>query len=309
MRQTATTTWFWVRRMQHDKPGVEAVLREWVKAAPKDPDPLFQLSRISIDDDHAEAGLEFAQAASALTTDGTVQRESAQVLAAEAHFKAGHSDQATAILLPLLTASENPNTLNNAAYFLADANLDLPEAEAAERKAIAKLTAETESWTLDESAGTLLSQTSLLAASWDSLGWMLFREGKPAEAVPLIRAARLNHPDATVEKHTRELWITLGTDSPGKFLHDPDAQKSSQQLRTIDLGVSPLKGTASFKLLIADGRIDRFEANGDARLEAAGTLLRAAKPNGFVPPGSTARVYRVGIVNCVNDHCNLILQP
>ena len=80
---------------------------------------------------------------------------------------------------------------------LAEAHQQLPRAETTERAVLDQLASETRSWTGDEAMSTLRARTQLLAAAWDTMGRILFLEGKLAEAKPYIRAAWLTdmHPD------------------------------------------------------------------------------------------------------------------
>ena len=104
--------------------------------------------------------------------------------------------------------------MNDAAFELADAKQELPLDDAKERAALEKLTAETQSWTLDESAQTLRAKTSLLVASWDTMGWILFREGKAKEAKSFIEAAWANNPKAELRAHLDEVDAALGIKPP-----------------------------------------------------------------------------------------------
>jgi uncharacterized protein HemY len=62
----------------------------------------------------------------------------------------------------------------------------------------------------DAKKEVLLGQTSLLLASWDTMGWILYREGKFGEAESWLEAARLGRPDAEVLGHMAKEREALG---------------------------------------------------------------------------------------------------
>jgi hypothetical protein len=93
------------------------------------------------------------------------------------------------ILRDLVSTSEDPNQLNDAAYELADANLDLPLAEKAAHHSLELLDKLS---TNGETGTAALQRANLLTHVWDTYGWILYRENKIAEAEPWIRAAWRN---------------------------------------------------------------------------------------------------------------------
>ena len=100
--------------------------------------------------------------------------------------------------------------LNNAAYSLADASLELPLAESSTRTALNKLTEESSSWTLDEDLLMLTMKSRMIAATWDTLGWTLFREGKLNEGMSYVEASWHNWPSSETGKHVGEMLETRG---------------------------------------------------------------------------------------------------
>lgn len=109
--------------------------------------------------------------------------------------------QKTVAVKALLETTNNPLVMSNAAYELADAGQELPLDEEKVRTASEQLTKETESWMLDESPAVLKQKTSLLVASWDTMGWILYKEDRVREAASHIDAAWMNRRDAEVLKH------------------------------------------------------------------------------------------------------------
>jgi hypothetical protein len=193
---------------------------------------------------------------------------------------------------------------------LADANKELPLADSSERIALKKLTAETESWTLDEAPATLRAKTTLLLASWDTMGWILYREGKFDEAASYLEAAKLGLPGEEVKEHLTKLRAAVAASGKGNVIADPDAHKTDQQLRTIPLGPSGGRhGFAEYRLLLSHGHVERSESTDDGKLEGADGLLKAVSLARFFPADSDAKLVRQGLVNCVGGKCELVLEP
>ena len=99
----------------------------------------------------------------------------------------GKKAEALAILTPIATKSRDVGAINNAAYVLADENLDPLLAEQTARRA---LTMVQESFV--GFGGDALFRTAVLVNLWDTLGWALFRQGKFSEAESWIRPAWTN---------------------------------------------------------------------------------------------------------------------
>jgi predicted Zn-dependent protease len=118
-------------------------------------------------------------------------------------------DEAAAAAKSVLDGTEDPNLLNDAAYVLSETGRDLEYAEAASRKSIALLEEKSATISTAEVNSKAFAGASLLTASWDTLGWILFREGKPEQAAPLIRAAWLDSLHAEVGDHLGQVEQAL----------------------------------------------------------------------------------------------------
>jgi tetratricopeptide (TPR) repeat protein len=107
-------------------------------------------------------------------------------------------DEGQSILRGIIATSDDPSSLNNAAYELADASLDLPLAEKAARRSLDLLE------TLSSNSGTgkdALQRAALICDVWDTCGWILYRENKMAQAEPWVRAAWSNGGSAEEGYH------------------------------------------------------------------------------------------------------------
>lgn len=188
------------------------VLRQWVADDPENPAPVEQLVNMLVADGDAKQAVAVGEAALPHLAAGT-QTEIVQTELGAAYIKAGDKQKAVATLEAVLKNTDDAGPLNDAAYALADAGLDLPMAESSTRVALDKLGAESNAWTLDEDPNTLLTQSRLIGASWDTLGWVLYREGKLDEAESYIKAAWHDRPEAEVGEHLATIQAARGDKS------------------------------------------------------------------------------------------------
>ena len=304
-----------IQMQQRDRAGAEETLREWAKANPADPQPLMQLSGLLTLDGKFPESVQAAKDAVSRVPAGSDKHGQAVLLLGNAQMKAGMKEDGHATLRGLLQTTDDPELMNDAAFELADAKQELPLDEAKERVALDKLTTETESWTLDESAQTLRAKTSLLVASWDTMGWILFREGKPAEAKPFIEAAWMNSPKPDLKEHLDAVNAALGVKPAARYkLPKADitvtADAIGQQARTFPLGPAQgLQGVAEYRLLLSHGKVERIEPAGEKKLDGAEAMVKAADLNKLFPNGSQAKLVRGAMVNCYNGKCLLLFEP
>jgi len=193
-----------------------ASLRQWVAADPRNPDAASLLiGMLSATNDNSGA-VKVGMEALKNVDPENARLPQLQLALATVQIKANDMKAAAANLLAVLKVASDALTKNNAAYQLSLANLNLPEAEAAERSVLEELTAETRTWTLDEAPETLKKQTSLLAASWDTMGWILFNEGRIKEARTFVEASWRNQQHSEVGLHLGD--IDLADNDPNSAL-------------------------------------------------------------------------------------------
>jgi tetratricopeptide (TPR) repeat protein len=149
------------------------------------------------DHNHAEA-LIVAEGAIKDLPEDKKKDETLQLELGRAQLKAGRKDKGRTTLVALMQSSENSLILNNCAYELADAGEAVELADAATRKALGKMEDESKAWTLDEKPQVLIGQSNLILAAWDTMGWILYREGKQDQAEDYVRAAWRNRQNAEV---------------------------------------------------------------------------------------------------------------
>ena len=267
------------------------------------------------------------------------------IQAGHAEILAGKPDAGAALLHGALDGSDSPEILNDASYELADASLDLPGAESACRKALAILGKQTAAMTLAGLTTDDIQHVQLLTATWDTMGWIYFREGKTDLAESYVRAAWLTSQHAEVGDHLGQIYEKEGrlqeaantyalagaadTLSPSPEGKDDAANREKTlaakgyrpkshdggedlgKLRSVYLPrLTKDFSSADFFVLLSPGKVEdvRF-IKGDDRLKNAADLLRKANFGAQFPQGSEARLARRGILACsgVTDQCQFTL--
>ncbi len=266
---------------------------------------------------------------------------------AVALHRAHRDDEAAAILKKNLLRAHTPYDLNENAYMLSLTKQELPSAESSSRRAIDMLETDLATVTIDQADDQRFDQSDLLAASWDTLGWILFQEGKPADAEPYIRASWVNTPNIAVASHLAQVLEALGKPSDALTMNDlalgtndakrnteesaevkknaerlrkagatskvHDAVQELQQIRTFHVDKpAGTTGSATFHIEIAENRIaDANLVSGPPELGALGTKLSALKLPQALPPGSNAHLFRDGILFCSagTTSCEFVLSP
>jgi tetratricopeptide (TPR) repeat protein len=185
-------------------------LEKWAEAQKDSPRPASMLAAMLLEDEDPAGAVAVAEAAVARLPDDAKKDQELQLLLGRAQMKAGMKDKGDATLLALMQSTEDPGVMNDSAYELAVAGRELPLAEASTKAALAKLTDETAAWTLDENPQTLRAKSNLLAATWDTMGWILYREGKVDEGERYVKAGWLNSQTAEGGEHLGEIAAAKG---------------------------------------------------------------------------------------------------
>jgi tetratricopeptide (TPR) repeat protein len=192
---------------------MEDTLREWAAAETSNPAPSTQLMEMLIGDGDGASALAAGESALTHLPEEARKNERFQLTLGEAEIAAGEKGKGSAALEALLKTSQDAGVLNDTAYVLADASLDLALAENSARGALEKLAEESNTWTLDENPQTLLAKTNLAVATWDTLGWALFREGKLEEAESYLKAGWAGSLNVETGRHLGEVQAARGDKS------------------------------------------------------------------------------------------------
>ncbi len=317
-------------------------LKEWAAADTKNPDASVELAEMQLGDGDAAAAVTAAeQAVSRLPADKK-NNDAIRLVLGQAQIKAGMKQQGHDTLLAIMKTTQNPMMLNSTAYALAEADEELPADEGAARKAIEMMTEESKKWTLDENPETLIGKSRLLIATWDTLGWILFREGKLDEADDYLRAAWRNTQSEVMAEHIgavaeargkkdeafTDYVLGIAASHPGDEQMSlerrcdvlriagakstvKDATAKLQDDRKIPLGPArSMNGVTTYRLLLRDGKVVRAEKRdslGD-KIPGGEERLWEAKLTGLWPGGSQAALVTYGTLNCHSDACELDLE-
>jgi tetratricopeptide (TPR) repeat protein len=266
--------------------------------------------------------------------------------AADALYRLDRKDEAAAAAKSVIEDATDPLLMNNAAYLLSETGRDLDLAESVSRKSIALLEEKSATMTAEEANRTAFNSASTLIASWDTLGWILFTNGKTDEALVYILPAWRNGLHAEVGEHLGEIYEKQGKkDEAAAVYHLAEAASGSntpaqlrrqiregytrleaagakpkskdftqelQQSRTYKLGkVSGAGGWGSFRLILTtDGVLESHKMSGADTVLPANDAIRKLKFPELLPAGSKAHLLRSGVVSCSQSSgCELVLVP
>jgi tetratricopeptide (TPR) repeat protein len=318
-------------------------LKKWAAADSNDASPIFGLVSMLLEDGNATEAVAAAEAGLARLSDDKKKDERLQLILGRAQIKAGMKEKGRDTLLAMMKSTQNPMMLNDSAYELAEAGEELPADETAARKAMEKLTEESKTWTLDENPQTLTAKSRQLIATWDTLGWILFREGKLDEADNYLKAAWRNvqsdvmaeHVGAVAEARGRKdealsaYVLGIAASRPGdeqKKLQEradalrkagaksavSDARTKLQDDRKISIGPAKgMNGVTEYRLLLSDGQVVRAEKNNQddkKEIPEGEEKVKETKLVGLWPAGSQASLVRYGMLNCHSAVCELMLE-
>jgi tetratricopeptide (TPR) repeat protein len=127
-----------------------------------------------------------------------------------AQFAAGRPREAQTTLETALDTTQDPEILNDAAYELANHNLDLPAAQKDAQAALALVARQTGSATLSALTSQDLAGQRLLGSVWDTLGWIEYLQGNTAAAEDYLRAAWINAERSEIGYHLGALYEKEG---------------------------------------------------------------------------------------------------
>jgi tetratricopeptide (TPR) repeat protein len=185
-------------------------LRSWAKADEDNPTPPSALAEMLLQEGDGAGAVDAMNAAIARLPEDKKKDERLQLMLGRAQLKAGMKDKGHDTLLALMKTTESPEMMNDSAYELADAGQELAAAEETTKRALEKMTDESKGWTLDENPQTLAAKSRLLPATWDTMGWILYREGKLEEAESYLKAAWRNEQVTDIGEHLAEVEAAKG---------------------------------------------------------------------------------------------------
>jgi tetratricopeptide (TPR) repeat protein len=120
----------------------------------------------------------------------TPQAPSAQYLLGNAYLNTGETEKAIAAFEEAVKLdSNNPMTWNDIAYALADKDVKLDKAEQYAQSSVSTTQSYLRNLPAEQTVKVGPQMTASLAAAWDTLGWVYYKQGKQTQAEEFIHAA------------------------------------------------------------------------------------------------------------------------
>jgi tetratricopeptide (TPR) repeat protein len=325
-----------------DSTAARQTVRSYLDAHPENVGMALYLSSLQTAATDNEGALKTLEEAAAHNPDSHILPVQVATVLVRLH----RNQEAAAAARTAMEGSDDPELLNNAAYVLSESGIGLQEGEEASRKSIAKLEEESAGITTAEANSKTFARANLLIAAWDTLGWILFREDKTAEAEPIISAAWRASLRAEIGDHLAQVYeanrqkqraydqyvlvqagivkfttpeikthvaekIAELRPAGTKPSRGPDSE-ALQSLRTYKIKKpAGASGWGTFRLVICvDGVIQSQQMSGDPKLDALKPAINAMKFPEMLPPASKARLLRSAVVSCsMGNNCDVVLVP
>jgi tetratricopeptide (TPR) repeat protein len=287
-----------------------------------------------------EASLPELEQAASLTPDDA----EAQVRLGEAYLNLGQEEKAMSSFGKAVALSARPAIWNNIAYQLALKKVHLDVARRYAESAVTTTAAELRNMSLGQLKRQEIGWTSLLAASWDTLGWVEFAEGNIDKAEKFVLAAWQLSQGAGVADHLGQIYEKRGEKEQAEHFYafalnarrpepetrsrlanlaggndkvDAIVDKNRAELtaqRSVRIGnTSKQEGKADFFLLLTSGQNSEMTVDdvkfvsGDEKLRSAGDALRAARYGQTIPDQTAVKILRRGTLSCTAADCTLLL--
>ena len=263
-----------------------------------------------------------------------------QMSLGNAYLLSGDQEKAMPVFSNAIKMSPGAGMKNEVGYALADANAKLPVALQYAKEAVQEEETASRDVHLEKLDVSALDHTRLLAAYWDTLGWVYFRMADLHEAETYLFAAFHLSQDATIADHLGQVYeqehkpdaaFRVYQLALAQTVHSPETQErlnhlahtktksdgafqggaELSQMRTTKISrLVPGSASAEFFFLFAPGsNVTEVKfISGSDRLRTAGKALATTAFNAPFPTGSDARILRRGILGCYPETgCSLVM--
>ena len=290
----------------------------------------------------AEAVPELQQAASLTPNDADIQ-----VTLGQAYLNLGEDDKAINAFDKAVGLSPTPRIWNNVAFQLARKKTHLEVARNYAASSISTLTAQLRTLTLNQLTVRDLEWTTLLANSWDTLGWTEFMAGDLKKARDLVSAAWQLSQNGVIADHLGTIcqslhdtkaaihYYELALVSPnpdpetrkrlGLLLHEdlnldeitPQLKDELLAQRSITLpNAAKQSGNADFFILLnarrkGDSSVESVNfVSGDEKMRSFDTVLQGRKFLQSAPDDTQIKILRRGTLSCKDSthDCVFVLK-
>jgi tetratricopeptide (TPR) repeat protein len=325
-----------------DKAGERESLLAYAKAAPTtDSVILWVANRLLATDNVADAVDVYRAGMKDIPDNKVIQAELGRAL-----LRAGKADEGVAVEKAALEGSSDADVLNDGAYALASAHVELPLAESYARKVVELLETESTQTKLTSADDQSFRCAVQLLAAWDTLGWIYFSEGKMDLAEQYVAAAWKNGAHAETGLHLGQILEKRGAQVPAMQTYElalsgrtesaapsvatelqarinalkklgvasqyPHPADVLQERRTYRIPrAKGMMGSAIFLMQVSPARTETVEmtGGGDA-LRGQGEALAHLDLKLAVPQNSHALLLRSGLLFCLTEKtCEFVLTP
>ena len=325
----------------HDSEGARRTLQDYLHHHPENVDMSLQLSQMEMNAGDYSAALKTLDTATKQNPDN----RTLQTMLSTALVHLGRKQEAAAAAESVLDGATDPEVLNDAAYSLSETGIDLSVAEAASRKSNAALEEKSAGMTTEQANEAAFASSNMLVAGWDTLGWILFHEGKNEEAESYLAAAWRASQNPEVGYHLGQLYETMGekkqaattyaladtaidsNTSPdtGGRIKDSLAKLKAAGFKPEAGGVQALQDLRSYKIprpkgvggwgafrleITTAGVIESQQMSGADSIAGIKPALAAMKFPGLLPADSKAHLLRSAVISCASGkECEVVLVP
>jgi len=189
-----------------DAAGALATLEKFTSAHPENLQVAYYLASQQVSAKNYEGALKTYETAA----DQNPDNRGLRVQVANMLVLLQRMDEAAAAAKSALDGADDAGTLNDAAYTLSETGRDLPIAEDASRRSIAKLEEKSATMTTDQANSGAFGNANLLIAAWDTLGWILFQEDKFDDAKAWLSPAWRASLNPECGSHVAQNYEKLG---------------------------------------------------------------------------------------------------
>ncbi|MGB8031621.1 MAG: DUF3857 domain-containing protein [Terracidiphilus sp.] len=326
----------------HDPEGARKTLHEYLDRHPDNTRIAIYLASLETLADNKQGALSTLEAAAKQNPDNVPLR----VRISQALVDLNRMEEAAAAAKSALEGADDPEVLNDAAFTLSETGLDLDVAEDASRKSIAKLDERSAGFTTESANSGAFALTTALANFWDTLGWILFKEGKVDAAQSFIAPAWRVSLRGEIGEHLGQIYeaegkknkaattYSLSQDALGKYSQPDDRRLIAEAIDRLKAegatpdsmtGTGALQDLRTFKIprpkgssgwgafrleVTTDGVIESQQMSGAQTLDSVKPGLGAMKFSEFLPPDSKAHLLLSAVVDCSSGtNCEVVLVP
>ncbi len=306
-------------RLHRDQEAV-TVLQEMLKRSPHDAGARISLANELMTLKRYDDAIPVLESAVAEQSSSSLQTELGQ-----AYLGAGKTEKGVAVLKDAADSSVNSTTWNDVAYYLADANVSLPDAQRLAEQAVKSAENESTRISLDSLNQDDLFLMTRLVSFWDTLGWVYFRQGNLDKAQKYLEAAWNLGQGSVDGGHLAQIYKKQGKLAEAKHIQsladslqernappDPkrikvptlaqmDAGEELSQMRHTTLGkLNVARGSGEFFILIVPGgKVQDIKfVSGDERVDQLSKMISGLKFKAPLPDDAPVRIVRRGLLYC-----------